>query len=237
MFSIFQSYKPRELLGGAAAIALLIGGAVAIVQVADPSPPQQQTQQPAAPTQPQAASTQPQAASTQPQAASTQPQAASTQPQAASTQTAAAAPQPSTQPSVPLSHDGVVELQNQLIALGYNPGPADGNIGPGTIAAVQQYDQSHGGNGAPPIDSAMLARLKADPGQRLTYEQVQERSQQYAQSSGSASGATQFGNIVQTLAPIIGAAIANSNANNGPPPGYYGGGPGYYGPPPGYPGY
>jgi hypothetical protein len=43
---------------------------------------------------------------------------------------------------------------------------------------------------------------------------------------------------VQQFMPLIGAAIANSNANNngyyGPGPGYYGPGPGYYGPPPGY---
>ena len=86
------------------------------------------------------------------------------------------------------------------------------------------------------IDSNLLARLRADKAPRLTYEQVQERSQSHQQAQASpASGARQFGGIVQQFMPLIGAAIANSNANNnyyGPPPGYYG--PGYYGPPPGY---
>lgn len=139
-------------------------------------------------------------------------------------------------PATPLGHDDVREMQNQLIALGFDPGPADGQIGPATTAAAQQYDQSRGGNGQVAIDSALLARLKADQGARLTYEQVQERSRGHQQASASASGASQFGSIVQQFMPLIGAAIANSNNNNGyyygPPPGYYG--PGYYGPPPGY---
>lgn len=142
--------------------------------------------------------------------------------------------------SQPLDQNDIREVQNQLIALGYNPGPADGQIGPATTMAVQQYDQSHGGNGQAQIDSALLARLKADKGPRLSYEQVAERSRQ-AQASApasAASGGSQIGGIVQQIAPLIGAAIANSNNNNyGPPPGYYGPGPGYYGPPPGYWGY
>jgi len=141
-------------------------------------------------------------------------------------------------PPLPLGQNDVREVQNQLIALGYDPGPADGQIGPATTAAVQQYDQKHGGNGNAPIDSALLARLKADTGPRLTYEQVAERSQ-HQQAQASSSGASQVGGIVQQIVPLIGAAIANSNANNypgyyGPGPGYYGPGPGYYGPPPGY---
>jgi peptidoglycan hydrolase-like protein with peptidoglycan-binding domain len=153
----------------------------------------------------------------------------------ASQQQASAPANAATAPALPLGHDDVVEAQNQLIALGFNPGPADGEAGPATIAAAQQYDQKHGGTGQVSLDSALLARLKADPGPRLSYEQVAERSRQ-AQASAPASGASQVGSIVQTIAPLIGAAIANSNNNNyGPPPGYYG--PGYYGPPPGYYGY
>jgi len=138
------------------------------------------------------------------------------------------APQQQAQAPQPLGQDDVREVQNQLIALGYNPGPADGQIGPATTMAVQQYDASHGGNGQAPIDGALLARLKADKGPRLTYEQVAQRSQ--AQASAPASGgASAIGGILQTLAPIVGAAIANSN-NNYYGPGYYE--PGYYRPPP-----
>jgi hypothetical protein len=151
-------------------------------------------------------------------------------------------------PSLPLGRDDVVELQNQLIALGFDPGPADGQVGPATAAAAQQYDQKNGGTGQVSIDSALLARLKADAGPRLTYEQVQERSRgrQQAQaptqaSTGASTAASnQFGGIVQQIMPLIGAAISNSNNNSyyGPGPSYYGPGPGYYGPPPRYyPGY
>ena len=45
-------------------------------------------------------------------------------------------------PPLPLGHDDVREVQNQLISLGFDPGPADGEAGPGTMAAAQQYDQS-----------------------------------------------------------------------------------------------
>lgn len=145
-------------------------------------------------------------------------------------------------PPLALGHDDVREVQNQLIALGFDPGPADGQIGPATIGAAQQYDQSRGGSGQVSVDGALLARLKADTAPRLTYEQVAARSQarQQAQTSASAAASNQFGSIVQQIVPLIGAAIANGNNNNGyygPGPGYYGPGPGYYGPGYGYPGY
>jgi len=146
-------------------------------------------------------------------------------------------------PSIPLGQDNAREVQNQLIALGFDPGPADGQIGPATVAAAQQYDLSRGGNGRVSVDGEFLARLKADTAPRLTYDQVAARSQaaRPARTSASAPAAAsnQFGNVVQQIAPLIGAAIANSNNNRGYGygPGYYGPGPGYYGPPPGYYGY
>src|SRR5436190_19082143 len=136
-------------------------------------------------------------------------------------------------PPLALGHDDVREVQNQLIALGFDPGPADGQVGPATIGAAQQYDQSRGGSGQVSIDGALLARLKQDTAPRLTYEQVAARSQA-RQQSASAPASNQFGNVVQQIVPLIGAAIANSNSNNGYGPGYYGPGPGYYGPGPGY---
>jgi len=155
-------------------------------------------------------------------------------------------------PPLPLGRDDVREVQNQLIALGFDPGPADGQIGPATTAAAQQYDQNRGGSGRVAIDSEFLARLKADTAPRLSYEQVAARSQarqaqvqSQAYSAAPSSGASQFGGVVQQLVPLIGAMIANSNNNNsygpgyygsgyGPGPGYYGPGPGYYSPGPGY---
>ena len=147
-------------------------------------------------------------------------------------------------PPLPLGRDDVREVQNQLIALGFDPGPADGQIGPATTGAAQQYDRNRGGSGRVAIDSEFLARLKADTGPRLSYDQVAARSQPRqapVQSQGysaapSSSGSAQFGNVVQQIVPLIGAMIANSNANNnyGYGPGYYDPGPRYYGPGPGY---
>ncbi|MCW5737133.1 MAG: peptidoglycan-binding protein [Enhydrobacter sp.] len=148
------------------------------------------------------------------------------------------------QSSIPLGPVNVREVQNQLIALGFDPGPADGLAGPATLSAAQQYDLSRGGNGRVEVDGAFLARLKADTAPRLTYEQVAARSRRVQPAAPSttspqppaASASSQFGNVVSQIAPIIGAAIANSN-NHGYGPGYYGPGPSYYGPPPGYYGY
>jgi peptidoglycan hydrolase-like protein with peptidoglycan-binding domain len=134
-------------------------------------------------------------------------------------------------PPLPLGDDDVREVQNQLIALGFDPGPADGQVGPATTSAAQQYDQSRGGTGGVSIDSALLARLKADAAPRLTYEQVAERSRtrQRPSAPASASVSNQIGGIVQQIVPLIGAAIANSN-NNRYGPDYYGYGPDpYYG--------
>ena len=144
--------------------------------------------------------------------------------------------------AAPLSREDVKETQNQLIALGFDPGTADGEAGPATVSAAQQYDQSRGGSGRVNLDSAFLARLKADAAPRLTYEQVAARSQARAQAhsqarsssggGGGGGGGSQFGglgSIVQQIAPLIGAAVQSSNANNNG----YGNGYGY--PNQGYP--
>lgn len=142
-------------------------------------------------------------------------------------------------PSIPLGPENAREVQNQLIALGFDPGPADGQIGPATLSAAQQYDLSRGGNGQVSVDGAFLERLKKDTAPRLTYDQVAARSQtrHQAQAAAAAPASNQFGNVVQQIAPILGAIVSNANNNGGYGPGYYGPGPGYYGPPPGYYGY
>ena len=89
----------------------------------------------------------------------------------------AATPANSTFPTVPLGPDGVREVQNQLIALGFDPGAADGQPGPATHAAARRYNEDRGGNGPVPIDGALLARLQQDTGPRLTPEQVAARAQ------------------------------------------------------------
>jgi len=80
-------------------------------------------------------------------------------------------------PPLPLGQDGIRDVQSQLTSLGFNPGPADGEVGPGTMDAVQQYNESRGGIGRVPVDGRLLARLQQDTGPRLTPEQVAARSQ------------------------------------------------------------
>jgi len=116
-------------------------------------------------------------------APSQQAQPQQTQPQQEDTQQpqqAAAAPATDTgsMPALPLGHDGVRQVQEQLIALGFDPGPADGEVGPATLGAAHQYNESRGGYGRVPVDAALLARLQQDQGPRLSPEQVAERSQQ-----------------------------------------------------------
>jgi hypothetical protein len=108
-------------------------------------------------------------------------------------------------PPLPLDHDGIHEVQSQLIA-GFNPGPADGETGPATLSAVQQYNESRGGNGPVPVDGRLLARLQQDTGPRLTPEQVAARSQpHYAAPAGY--GAPNPAAILQQFQSTIGALI------------------------------
>jgi peptidoglycan hydrolase-like protein with peptidoglycan-binding domain len=43
-----------------------------------------------------------------------------------------------------LSKEAVVQLQEKLIELGYNPGPVDGIFGKRTAAALKKFQQDHG---------------------------------------------------------------------------------------------
>jgi peptidoglycan hydrolase-like protein with peptidoglycan-binding domain len=85
-------------------------------------------------------------------------------------------------PALPLGHDGVREVQSQLIALGFDPGATDGEAGPATVAAAQQYNENRGGSGPVPIDGALLTRLQQDTAPRLTPEQVAARAQPRSQA-------------------------------------------------------
>jgi peptidoglycan hydrolase-like protein with peptidoglycan-binding domain len=148
-------------MAGALAAVLLIGWAAGVDS--------QTTSEPTPPPLPPADS--------QPQ----QPQ------QAATPATNAATTSTSSFPTLPLGHDSVREVQSQLIALGFDPGPADGEPGPATIAAAQQYNENRGGSGPVPIDGALLARLQQDTAPRLTPEQVAARSQPRYQAHAPAA--------------------------------------------------
>ena len=214
MFTIFRQPSssfatPLKPIAGIATAALLVGWTAGVGA--------QSTNQPALPPLPPTAQGDPAPNSAPPSAQ------------------APAAPQQQANTNLPplsLGHDDVREVQNQLIALGFDPGAADGQAGPATTAAAQQYDQSRGGSGRVSIDSALLARLKADTAPRLTYDQVAARSRSSSQAQAPASAANQIGSVVQQLAPLIGAVVNSGNYG-----GYgYGGypGPGYYGPGPVY---
>lgn len=130
-----------------------------------------------------------------------QPRAAE---QSSSTHQAVAAADPgpaSALPPLPLSHDGIGEVQSQLIALGFDPGAADGAVGPATMGAVRQYNESRGGNGPVPVDGRLLARLQQDTGPRLTPEQVAARARPRYQAPANpvAGMVQQFESNIRTL--------------------------------------
>jgi peptidoglycan hydrolase-like protein with peptidoglycan-binding domain len=105
-------------------------------------------------------------------------------------------------PPLPPSHDGIREVQSQLIALGFDPGPADGETGPATMSAVQQYNESRGGNGPVAVVGWLLARLQQDSGPRLTPEQVAARSRPHyapAPANPVAGMVQQFESNIRTL--------------------------------------
>ncbi|HEY4170653.1 MAG TPA: peptidoglycan-binding domain-containing protein [Reyranella sp.] len=127
-------------------------------------------------------------------------------PQPAAPQQATAAPANGSTgalPPLPLDHDGIHEVQGQLIALGFNPGPADGETGPATMSAVQQYNESRGGTGPVPVDGRLLARLQQDTGPRLTPEQVAARSQPHY----APAPADPVAGMVQQFQSTIGALL------------------------------
>jgi hypothetical protein len=161
-----HQYPHLKLISGALAAAVLIGWAAgAGAQTSEPTPPPlpPATQAPVSP----------------PDNGAPAPQQQQTDTQQQPPQQAAAPANNSGGdfPPLPLGHGGVQEAQSQLIALGFDPGPADGEAGPATIAAAQQYNENRGGSGPVPIDGALLARLQQDTGPRLTPEQVAARAQ------------------------------------------------------------
>src|SRR6185503_19929411 len=145
--------RPFGLLAGPLAAIVLIGASMeARAQtLSEPSPP------------PLPSTLQ---ADTPQDAAAPQPDSAAPAPQQASNRTTSN--QTGGFPPLPLGHDGIREAQSQLIALGFDPGPADGEAGPATIAAGRQYNENRGGSGPVPIDGALLARLQQDTAPRLT---------------------------------------------------------------------
>lgn len=68
-------------------------------------------------------------------------------------------PQP--EPARPLTLDEVKEVQSLLKSLGFDPGGADGIVGPMTIAAVKRYEPTRGWPASGEIDRRLLDSLRA----------------------------------------------------------------------------
>jgi peptidoglycan hydrolase-like protein with peptidoglycan-binding domain len=92
-----------------------------------------------------------------PQAAGTAPAAATSAPQP----DAATPPPPAPAPGRPLNPQQVVQLQTQLRALGFNPGPIDGMVGPRTMTAAKEFQAFYGLPATGAIDSNLLDAVSA----------------------------------------------------------------------------
>jgi hypothetical protein len=87
------------------------------------------------------------------------PPAAPAQPEPAAQPAPAASPAP---PPAALPPGEVREVQARLRALGFNPGPIDGNVGPMTAAAISRYRQSRGMADSGVADKNVLAELRQE---------------------------------------------------------------------------
>ena len=82
---------------------------------------------------------------------------------------AQAAPDPSTA-AAQMPTAAVREMQGRLRAMGFNPGPVDGIVGPLTENAAQQYQRARGLQVTGAVDRNLLAQLRREtpPPQRYT---------------------------------------------------------------------
>lgn len=132
---------------------------VADTSAAAPSAERVQAETPAAPP-----AAPPQAAAAQ--AVPDSSVAAAAPPPAAAAQ---AAPDPSAAaPQMPTA--AVREMQGRLRAMGFNPGPVDGIVGPLTENAAQQYRRARGLEATGAVDGNLLAQLRQEtpPPQRYS---------------------------------------------------------------------
>lgn len=74
---------------------------------------------------------------------------------------AQATPDPSA--AAQMSSTAVREMQGRLRAMGFNPGPVDGIVGPLTENAAQQYRRARGLEATGAVDGSLLAQLRQEP--------------------------------------------------------------------------
>lgn len=67
------------------------------------------------------------------------------------------------QPVAPPSRDAVLAVQNDLMELGYDPGPIDGSMGPRTRSAIEAYQTAAGTDVDGRITEQLIASLAAAP--------------------------------------------------------------------------
>ncbi len=80
------------------------------------------------------------------------------------TATSPASPTPSSQPNRPLTGVEIMEAQQHLFDLGFDPGPRDGIAGTNTITAVKRYETSRGWTATGALDIRLLEFLRAQTG-------------------------------------------------------------------------
>jgi hypothetical protein len=73
------------------------------------------------------------------------------------------APPAAAPPPRPLSNPEIVAIQTRLRRLGFNPGPADGGVGPRTVAAVREFQMVYGLPVTGNVDSQLFDDVAARP--------------------------------------------------------------------------
>lgn len=91
-----------------------------------------------------------------------EPVAAVPAPDPAAAPTAASSPTTAPEPDLTLTWAEILDVQKRLAALGINPGPLDGIVGPRTSSGVQRYEELHSLAVTGKVDRRLLQLLQLD---------------------------------------------------------------------------
>jgi len=91
-----------------------------------------------------------------------EPVAAVPGPEPAVAAAVASSPTTAPEPDLTLTWAEILDVQKRLAALGINPGPLDGIVGPRTSSGVQRYEELHDLAVTGKVDRRLLQLLRAD---------------------------------------------------------------------------